>query len=253
MNDQNKLSLDCFYKEEVTSTNDALAEFCKKNEVNEFTVLLSDFQTAGKGQRGNSWESEYGKNLLFSIAIGPTAIKAKSQFILSILVSLSIHDVLKEYANGFSIKWPNDIYWKDKKICGVLIENELQGAYIMQSIIGIGLNLNQEVFLSSAPNPISLKQIIQKDSDKMDFFEKLVQHIISYYKEIEQGGTNIEAMLYAMYLLRQYRKTGMYRYKDKNGEFMAEFVRVEPDGYLILKDENGQIRKYAFKEVQYII
>ena len=87
----------------------------------------------------------------------------------------------------------------------------------------------------------------------MDFFEKLVQHIISYYKEIEQGGTNIEAMLYAMYLLRQYRKTGMYRYKDKNGEFMAEFVRVEPDGYLILKDENGQIRKYAFKEVQYII
>lgn len=253
MNDPNNLNIDCFYKEEVTSTNDALAELCKKDAINKFTILFSDFQTAGKGQRGNSWESEYGKNLMFSIALFPTAMKANSQFILSMLVALGIYDTLKEYADGFSIKWPNDIYWKDKKICGVLIENEVEGAYITQSIVGIGLNINQEIFLSSAPNPVSLKQIIQQDSDRMDILKKIVHRIMSYYGEMEKEGTEGEAMIYAMYQLRQYRKTGAARYKDENGEFMAEFVRVEPDGHLILKDENGQIRKYAFKEVQYII
>lgn len=141
---------------ETNSTNNYLQSLCSEQKVEELTVIVADFQTSGRGQRGNSWESDPGKNLLFSTVIFPEFLEARRQFLISQIISLAIKEELDTYTSDISIKWPNDIYWKEKKICGMLIENDLMGRNINQSIAGIGININQEIFHSSAPNPVSL-------------------------------------------------------------------------------------------------
>ena len=146
---------------ETDSTNNHLTQLCNEQQsaVREFTTIIAERQTAGKGQRGNSWESEDCRNITFSFVLYPTFVEARRQFVLSQIVSLSIKEELDEWTEGISIKWPNDIYWNEKKICGILIENDLSGHHIGRSISGIGVNINQETFRSNAPNPVSLKQI----------------------------------------------------------------------------------------------
>ena len=123
---------------ETNSTNSYLQALCSKQQgVAAFTTVVADFQTSGRGQRGNSWESEPKKNLLFSFVLFPDFLEARRQFLISQIVSLAIKEELDSYADDFSIKWPNDIYWKDKKICGMLIENDLMGRNISQSISGL--------------------------------------------------------------------------------------------------------------------
>lgn len=180
-------------EETVTSTNDRLAELCQEKEIKEFTTLMAEYQTSGKGQRGNSWESEYGKNLTFSTVFYPQTIDPASQFILSMAVASAICTALAHYvhADCLQIKWPNDIYWKDKKIAGILIENDLTGSQISQSIIGIGININQEEFHSSAPNPVSLRQITKKETDRMEVLNSVLEHIIDLYSRIENRETDI--------------------------------------------------------------
>ncbi|MBT8722631.1 biotin--[acetyl-CoA-carboxylase] ligase [Bacteroides uniformis] len=242
-------------EETVTSTNDRLAELCQEKEIKEFTTLMAEYQTAGKGQRGNSWESEYGKNLTFSTVFYPQTIAPASQFILSMAVASAIRTALAHYvhADCLQIKWPNDIYWKDKKIVGILIENDLTGSQISQSIVGIGININQEEFHSSAPNPVSLRQITQKETDRMEVLNSVLEHIINLYSRIENRETDIITKIQEYYLKAQSRKEGYHPYCDAKGEFTAKLIRVEPDGHLILKDKNGSLRKYTFKEVKYIL
>lgn len=172
---------------ETDSTNNYLSKLSDKETVPEFTVVQSDFQTAGKGQRGNSWETEKGKNLLFSVILYPTFLEARRQFILSQIVSLSIKEELDRWTEDISIKWPNDIYWKDKKICGILIENDLTGTHIARSILGIGININQKTFISDAPNPISLKQITGQEYDATSILKAVMQRIRNYYSLLKQG------------------------------------------------------------------
>ena len=238
---------------ELTSTNDYLAELCKQGKAEEFHTVIAEMQTSGKGQRGNSWESEPGKNLTFSIVLYPTAIEANKQFYLSMLASIALIDTLTDYTDGFSIKWPNDIYWKDQKIAGILIENMLEGKYISQCIVGIGLNVNQTVFHSSAPNPISLSQIIGKKIDREELFKKILHTIFAGYQAMEDNFPGIQKAISTLYRKKLYRRTGFHRYQDKQGYFMAEFHQIDPDGHLYLKDELGNIRRYAFKEVSFIL
>ena len=238
---------------ELSSTNDYLAQLCKEGKVKEFHTVMAESQTAGKGQRGNFWESESGKNLTFSIVLYPTAWEAKYHFSLSMLTAIACIETLGNYTKGFSIKWPNDIYWHDKKIGGILIENELEGAYITQSILGIGLNINQEEFHTSAPNPVSLKQILGAEVDLMEVLSKVLHGITGGYRQLESSFDIMLATMHLIYLKYIYRKKGLYPYRDKNGEFKAEFKDIELDGHLVLKDEQGKIRRYSFKEVEYII
>ena len=142
---------------------------------------------------------------------------------------------------------------KDKKIVGILIENDLTGSQISQSIVGIGININQEEFHSSAPNPVSLRQITQKETDRMEVLNSVLEHIINLYSRIENRETDIITKIQEYYLKAQYRKEGYHPYCDAKGEFTAKLIRVEPDGHLILKDKNGSLRKYAFKEVKYLL
>ena len=149
---------------ETHSTNSYLRELImREKEQPEGTVVITDYQTAGRGQKGNSWESERGKNLTFSILLHPNHIPPGKQFILSQLISIAIVGVLKKYDRHFTIKWPNDIYWKEKKIAGMLIEVDLTGSSLSNAIIGIGININQRHFKSDAPNPVSLTQITGKE------------------------------------------------------------------------------------------
>ena len=235
---------------ETDSTNNYLSKLSDKETVPEFTVVQSDFQTAGKGQRGNSWETEKGKNLLFSVILYPTFLEARQQFILSQLVSLSIKEELDQWTEDISIKWPNDIYWKDKKICGILIENDLTGTHIARSILGIGININQKTFISDAPNPISLKQITGQEYDTASILKAVMQRIKSYYSLLKQGDITPIIQRYQNAL---FRKNGIHSYCDAEGEFKAEIIGVEPDGHFLLQDENGKIRRYVFKEVQYLL
>lgn len=235
---------------ETNSTNSYLQTLCSQQKVEEFTTVIADFQTSGRGQRGNSWESEPNKNILFSFVLFPEFLEARRQFLISQIVSLAIKKELDTYTSDISIKWPNDIYWKEKKICGILIENDLMGRNISRSISGIGININQEAFHSPAPNPVSLFQITGRQYDIFEILRSIMQRVGSYYDLLRKNET---ALITQQYEKALFRREGTHRYKDANGEFSARIVCVEPEGRLILEDETQTKRGYMFKEVEYIL
>ena len=205
-------------------------------------MVWADYQTAGRGQGTNRWESERGKNLTFSILLHPVDLPANRQFLLSMQVSLAICEALSEHIGDLSIKWPNDIYWRNAKIAGILIENRLQGQVIRDSIVGVGLNVNQRQFQSDAPNPISLWQICEHETDR----EQLLKDILAALDRL------LGQEVREQYLSMLYRRKGFHPYVDKDGAFMAELEDVEDDGHLLLCDDSGGRRRYAFKEVMFI-
>ena len=225
---------------ETDSTNRWLRERGGEGDM----VVVADYQMAGKGQGNNSWESERGKNLLFSVLYHPQRIPANRQFHISMAVSLAIADALGEHIGDVSIKWPNDIYWRNAKICGILIENRLLGQTIRDSIIGVGVNVNQRQFHSNAPNPVSLWQIHGHETDLELLLQSILDKFTLYINKKE---------IKTQYLHLLYRRKGFHPYADKEGSFMAEIVDVEDDGHLLLCDDNGQQRRYAFKEVSFVI
>lgn len=235
---------------ETNSTNNYLKELLQTQNVDEGTVVWADFQSAGKGQRGNGWESEAGKNILFSIVLFPGFIKAGEQFILSQIVSLAVANCLQEYTEGISIKWPNDIYWNEKKICGILLENTILEDNIGHSVAGIGININQENFRSDAPNPVSLKQITNRDYNLEEILKTVVDNISMYYQQIKIGKTY---SLIKQYKESLFRKDGYHLYNDGLSNFLARIQDVDSSGILILKTKEGEERHFAFKEVKYII
>ncbi len=242
--------------EQTDSTSRYLSSLCEEqhDQLGSFTTVRAEFQSAGKGQRGNSWESEAGKNLTFSFVLYPESLPAKRQFVISQVVSLGIVQVLQSYqADGFSVKWPNDIYYLDKKICGILIEVYLQGMNLGRCVCGVGININQDFFLSDAPNPISLCQIVGREVNREELLQQVLSEIRKLYLQLLGGGEQVVIELSDLYFQHLYRKEGYYRYKDAQGEFMAKLVKVGLDGRLFLEDKERLLRSYLFKEVQYII
>ncbi|MDP4187625.1 MAG: biotin--[acetyl-CoA-carboxylase] ligase, partial [Bacteroidota bacterium] len=167
---------------EIDSTNYFAMNLAMKPDTEEFTVVWADEQTSGRGEGNNFWESEAGKNLTFSIILKPCFLKIEQQFFLSKAISLAIANFLQPIAGHISVKWPNDIYWKNKKICGILIENIVEQNIIRNSIAGIGLNINQEKFLSNAPNPVSLKNIMKQDYDLEFCLKEILLQIERFYQ-----------------------------------------------------------------------
>lgn len=231
---------------ETFSTNALLWEMVRKELLPEGFVLHTDFQTAGKGQIGNSWESERGENLLFSMVLYPQRITMDQLFLISQLVSVAIKNALDIITEGITVKWPNDIYWNDKKLAGILIENSFQ-ANKVKTVIGIGLNVNQNTFVSSAPNPISLRQITGMTVERTDLLENICRNIIDLYTEL-----NVED-IHARYAQMLFRKDGFHVYKSENELFMARIIAVQPDGQLELETEAGERKGFYFKEVQFLM
>jgi len=231
---------------QTNSTNDLLNEMNRLHNLPEGFMLYTDFQHSGRGQQGNSWESENKKNLLFSMLLYPTHIPIQEQFLISQIVSIGIKKTLDKYVENISIKWPNDIYWNDEKIAGILIENSLQGASIKDSIVGIGLNVNQEKF-ENAPNPISLKQIIGKNISRKQMLKEIKENIFDVYSNWTAGQIRSE------YVKMMYRNNGYFPYSVENENFEAKIIAVQSDGRLDLEESSGKIRSFYFKEVRFLI
>jgi len=246
---------------ETTSTNQFLKEnashlsscqekpFTASSEES-ITVVVADYQTAGKGQGTNTWESEKGKNLLFSILVHPTTLPIERQYILSEAAALSYKEVLDTYTEGISVKWPNDIYWQDRKVSGTLIETSLSKGVFKDFIIGTGINVNQKEFRSDAPNPVSLCQITGREIPLEEVLDRVVEKFEEYYQMVIEDAYETISKRYHEAL---YRKEGLFPYRDRNGEFTASIDHVKDNGHLVLKDTDGNAREYAFKEVQFVM
>lgn len=227
-----------------------------------FYTIRTDYQTAGRGQAGNSWESEAGKNLLFSALLRYDGLLAINQWRLSMLVAVAMWDVLAQYLpdENLTIKWPNDIYWGDKKLVGILIENSLSGKFVGYSIVGIGVNVNQTKWLSNAPNPISMLQITGEEYDA----EMLMNKWICAMKSWELRSTE---EIKATYLQHLYRREGWHTYVEREvstaptaiaqqgveGAFLAQFIGITEQGELILRKENNEEKIYHFKQIRFVL
>jgi len=236
-----------FYIQQTPSTNALSWEMNRKKPLTEGFVLYTDFQTEGKGQTGNSWESAKAKNLLFSVVLHPLQVPITELFLISQLVSVALKTTLDEYTADITVKWPNDIYWKDLKLGGILIENSLQGNKIRTVIIGIGLNVNQKSFESDAPNPVSLLQITGKSLNRKQLLQKIHSNMMRLYSGLDRK------KIRAKYAESMYRKDGFHVYRAENENFSGKITRVMPDGQLELETANGEQKKYYFKEVQFIL
>ncbi len=249
MNNKNNMNIKIYNFTTLSSTNDKLKDLITDTEIKEYTVINTFNQTNGKGQLGNFWESEINKNLSFSIFSKPEYISASNQFIISKAVSLGIINVLSKFSNDFSIKWPNDIYYKDSKIAGILIENSIMGNKINNCIIGVGININQNNFISSAPNPISLSQITNKTYNLNTMLNSFIKSIVTFLEDIKGNNENVINNIYFDSL---YRKNGYYKYEDKNGIFEAAIHNITNYGHIQLITKDKDIKTYAFKEVKFI-
>jgi BirA family biotin operon repressor/biotin-[acetyl-CoA-carboxylase] ligase len=236
---------------EVESTNRYLQQGAEAEVLPNESVVLADFQTSGRGQPGNSWESEAGQNLTFSLFYRlPQPISLRQPFPIAELAALSVKRTLDLYTSDITVKWPNDIYWKDLKICGILIENHFAGNQIAYSIIGIGLNLNQQIFHSNAPNPVSLTQITGLSYDRIEVLE---QQRILFHRLKRQFETEGPESIHREYLSVLYRREGFYPYRDAGGDFEARIHNIEPSGHMVLERRDGALSRYAFKEVCHLI
>ena len=227
------------------------------------TVVYTDRQTAGRGQRGNSWESEPFKNVTMSILLRPENVAPNQQFWLSEISALAVERVLSKYIGNVSIKWPNDVYYKDFKICGMLIEHSLLGGKINYTIPGIGINVNQRVFLSDASNPISLVNVLGHEVPTSEILDGLVDEILTMCDQLPEKAEEI----HREFLSKLYRRDGFHEYQStirsasadglsvlEEGEhFQARIVNVHPDGMLDLMTTEGHIHTFAFKEVAFIL
>ena len=235
----------------IDSTNSYLQNLLDKGEDVADNVVVTDFQTSGKGQGRNIWQSEDGKNLLFSIALDMSFLKAEDQFLLTQMVSVAMINVLKKYLpeENLFIKWPNDIYFNDRKIAGILIKNEIKGVMLGTSIIGIGLNVNQTSFDESLPNPISMKMITGKYYDLEillnEICNKLSQQSTVNRQQISSNSINSTfnfqfstfnfQHLYTDKLYR-YNQWAFYEHESEVKEMMI--TGYDRFGRLILKEKN---------------
>lgn len=236
--------------DETASTNTWLREH---PDIPHATVVTTRRQTAGRGQRGNTWESEPGANLTFSILMRPTAIPPSRQMAISRATAIAIARWLDSYVPAgieIAVKWPNDIYAGDRKICGILIEHVLACGRIERSVIGAGININQKRFLSDAPNPVSLTQLTGEEYPLDRMLAEVTRAIIDLVEAENQAGGTLTA---DDYRARLWRRDGYHPYSDARGRFMARIIDVAPDGMLTLQRTDGTLSTYAFKEVSFII
>ncbi len=247
--------------EETTSTNSYLARIAAESPHG--TVVNAYRQTAGRGQRGNSWESEPGKNLTFSILLKNTGVAPSAQFSLSEACALGIARTLERYVGGVSVKWPNDIYCGDFKICGMLIEHSLSAGKIDYTIAGIGLNVNQTLFRSDAPNPISMALAAKQEFDTKTVLESSCREILRLCTTLPAQS----AQLHKEFLGNLYRRDDFYPYRSAvnsvsadgketipaGSEFEAAIIDVAPDGILSLQTRQECVHRFAFKEVAFLI
>lgn len=235
--------------ETVDSTNNYLKRLLQKDSFAEGTIVASKKQLDGKGQQGNSWESEANKNLTFSIFLKPNLL-AENMFIISKLISISIVEALSKHNIETSIKWPNDIYFNDSKLGGILIENQLIGSKIKHSIIGVGINVNQLKFVSDAPNPVSIANIIGQEVNVEVVLESILNQLNVNYSQFNEHEID---QINKSYFKHLFRKKNYHKYIANDNTFEARIKHIANDGELILETKNNKTLSFYFKEVEFVI
>ncbi len=234
---------------ETDSTNNYTAAQLMTKRLPEGAIYVADSQIDGRGQQLSKWESEPGKNLTFSILLYPDFLKIERQFEISKAISLGVVDYLKELTDGVSIKWPNDIYLNNGKVAGILIENSIRINKISSCIVGIGLNINQQLFSSDAPNPVSLSQVTGLFYPLEEAMSGLSVKIDIRYQQLCAGNYRLIDEDYTSMLFR----LGIWSfYSDKNGNFDGKLLGVDQIGRLRIENKLGKINTYQFKEVVFL-
>ncbi len=229
--------------EECSSTNDLAAE----PHYGHGDVVWARSQSAGRGQRGHNWSSQPDESLTMSIVWEPQALSVKEQFLLAEIAALAIVDSLREYGIEAKIKWTNDIYVGDKKICGVLIENRLNGAGVARSVVGIGLNIGQRVFPDWIPNPTSIVLEGGGEHSPKEVLNVLYTKLMARYEMMAAGGG---ATIERQYNGLLYRRGEEHTYTLPNGTpLQATLLRVERDGRMMLRMADGKEHGYHFGEI----
>jgi BirA family biotin operon repressor/biotin-[acetyl-CoA-carboxylase] ligase len=233
----------------VDSTNNYANNQIRSYDVADGTVFLAYEQTTGRGQTGNFWESEPGKNLTFSIVLYPHFLEIRRQFMLSKVVTLGVYTALNKYVERLSIKWPNDIYAGNKKLGGILIENSVMSGLLQSSVIGIGLNVNQVDFCSPAPNPVSLKILTNQHFNCELLLTEVLTGINSYYSLLRNGGGQEidKEFLSALYLMNK-----SHLFSSNEEVFEGVITGVNEVGQLQIRKVDGKIAEFHFKEVEFL-
>lgn len=233
----------------LTSTNSTAISLISSQKPVEGTIVCAAFQTAGRGQPGNSWESEAGKNLLFSIILYPEFIKPENQFLVSMTVSLGMSDYLNSIFPGVSIKWPNDIYVKNDKIAGILLESSTMEDRVMYMVAGIGLNVNQVKFTGNAPNPVSMSMITGKEYSTEAVLANLAAFLDKRYSQLNEGRFN---EIKQEYTAKLFRSGTWASFRDGRGSFTGRILSVDMSGGMTVERNDGKKMKYYFKEIEFI-
>ncbi|PWJ44446.1 biotin--[acetyl-CoA-carboxylase] ligase [Sediminitomix flava] len=234
------------------STNDIASEIIQKGEAIDGQCVITSYQTKGRGQRGNYWESEEDKNIMLSLILRPSFLTAYEQFQLNIAISLGIFDVLYNYTgDGLTLKWPNDIYFKKQKLCGILIENCIKGSKIDTTTIGMGININQCNF--NHPEAISVSQITGKLFNLEEVIADLLKGIEKRYFQLLNGKKDLLKQDYLSKLLN-YQVFAQYldMRKDPPEPFEGNILGVNDKGQLAVQRTN-EIDYFNFKEVKFVI
>lgn len=234
----------------LDSTNTHAINLLSKNKPSDGTVISAWAQEQGRGQIGRTWLSEAGKNLTFSIILYPRFLAAKEQFLLNQAVALGVCDWVQRFCRAAQVKWPNDIYVKDKKIGGILIQNSLSGSTIQNAVLGIGLNINQTSFPDTLPNPtsLSLETAIQYDLDEA--LEGICEQIERRYLQLRAKNTSIIQRDYLGNLYR-FQEEALYQYPE-GGVFQGKIIGISPEGKLIIDHDKGT-EQFDFRQVQFVL
>ncbi len=216
----------------------------------EGTVIMAENQFAGRGQQQNGWHAEPGKNLTFSLLLQPHFLDIANQFDLTRVISLGVFDALEPLlGKKLKIKWPNDIYYSNYKLGGMLIENLVQAGRIKSSIIGIGINVNQEIFPLHLSNAASIKQILHQDYDLKALLSEICRHIEGYYLNLKAGKISFirETYLTRLYWLNEHRD-----FKTRDMIFNGVVKGVNESGLLVVQNNNGEKTEFSLKEIEFL-
>lgn len=262
------------YIEQTDSTNSLMQRLLRGEEQEyaaclnaDIPLLYTTWQTAGRGQTGNGWEAERGKNLLLTYLLRNPKVDISEQFMLNIIAAIAAHRTISEWLTiehrpMLTIKWPNDIYIGNRKIAGILVENSLCGTHIQHSIAGIGINVNQERWTGNAPNPVSIKMLTGVKTD-LDI-DTVMQ---TFLKKLNSTLTWDAPLLRKYYTTHLFRRDGYWPFVERevstmptmnatngtNGQFMARIADILPTGELVLRDRQGELHTYHFKQIRYVV
>lgn len=247
MSDKSVRNTMIYHINNTTSTNDE----ARGERYEHMDVIWSEHQTEGRGQRGHSWHSTEGENLTFSVVLHPTFLPIVEQFLLSEVVALALVDAMAEYGIECRIKWTNDIYARDSKLVGVLIEHSLAGDTLARTIVGIGLNVNQTEFPSDLPNPTSMALQRSAKFDREEVLRYFMHKLEEWYDVLLSGN---KQLVETTYVSRMYHLLEEHPYMLPSGEIIRARIRgVRPSGELILEHHDGIVREYAFKEIEFVL